>query len=145
MENIMSYKRKIAALAIVVACTAASAASATPTWPAKILGTWKGVSNQTSVVLRVTSQTGAGKCQDIVGTLQNVRGATDSIYGYYCPSSGAIEFRRFGSGASAAYQAYTGSLNQNYAGAPHLLIAGTFSQYNPSYGPLGQYSFSFIN
>jgi uncharacterized protein (DUF2147 family) len=146
MENIMPYKCKIAALAIVAASTAASAASAaTPTWPAKILGTWKGVSNQTAVVLKVTTQTGAGKCQDIAGTLQNVRGGTDSIYGYYCPSSGAIEFRRFSTAFSASYQTYNGSLNQNYAGAPHLLIGGTFSQYILAFGPLGQYSFSFIN
>ncbi len=142
----MSNKRKIAALAIVAACTAASAASATTaSWPAKIVGTWKGMSNQTSVVLKVTSQTGAGKCQDIQGTLQNARGETDTIYGYYCPGSGAIEFRRFASDYSAAYQTYTGSLNQNYAGAPHLLIAGTFSQYITAFGPLGQYSFSLIN
>jgi hypothetical protein len=146
METIMSCKRKIVALAIMVACTAASAASAvTPSWPGKIVGAWKGVSNQTSVVLRITGQTGAGKCQDISGTLQNVHGGTDSIYGYYCPSSGAIEFRRFSSAFSAAYQVYTGSLNQFNAGAPHLLIAGTFSQYITAFGPLGQYSFSLIN
>jgi hypothetical protein len=142
----MSHKTRIAALAMTIACAAASAASAvTPSWPAKIVGTWKGLSNETSVVLKITAQTGSGKCQDITGTLQNVRGETDTIYGYYCPSSGAIEFRRFASGYNAAYQTYNGSLNQSNAGAPHLLIGGTFSQYIPAFGPLGQYSFSLIN
>ncbi len=142
----MVNRSRIAALAIVAACAAASSASAvTPTWPAKVVGVWRGVSNQTSVILKVTSQTGAGKCQDIVGTLQNVGGGTDDIYGYYCPSSGAIEFRRFSPVFSAAIQVYNGSLNQNFAGAPHLLIAGTFSQYELAEGPLGQYSFSLTN
>jgi uncharacterized protein (DUF2147 family) len=146
MEYPMSYKRQIAALAIAVACTAASAASAvTPSWPAKIVGTWKGLSNQTSVILKITGQTGSGRCQDITGTLQNVRGGTDTIYGYYCPYSGNIEFRRFSSAYNPAYQAYNGSLNQANAGAPHLLIAGVFSQYILAYGPLGQYSFSLTN
>jgi len=139
----MSHKTRIAALAMTIACAAASAASAvTPSWPAKVTGTWKGLSNETSVVLKITAQTGSGKCQDITGTLQNVGAETTTVYGYYCPSSGGIEFRRFGTTGGAAFQAYNGSLNQANAGAPHMLIAGTFSQYNPAYGPLGQYSFS---
>jgi hypothetical protein len=142
----MSYKSKIAALAIVAACAAATNASAaTASWPAKIIGTWKGLANQTKIVVKVTTQTGTGKCQDIVGTLQNVGGGTDTIYGYYCPSSGAVEFRRFSTAFSAAIQVYNGSLNQANAGAPHLFMAGTFSQYELAEGPLGQYSFSVFN
>ncbi len=142
----MSYRSKIAALAVTLACAAATNASAAgPNWPAKILGTWKGMSNQTSVVLKVATQAGSGKCQDITGTLQNVGGGTDSIFGYYCPSSGAVEFRRFSTAFSAAIQVYTGSLNQANAGAPHLFMAGAFSQYELAEGPLGQYSFSLFN
>jgi hypothetical protein len=145
MEFLMVYKRSIAALAIVASCAVASAASAaTPSWPVKIIGTWKGQSNQTPIVVQITAQTGAGKCQDITGTLQNVGGGTDSIYGYYCPGSGAVEFRRFSTAFSAAIQVYGGSLNQVNAGAPHTFMAGTFSQYELAEGPLGQYSFSLI-
>jgi hypothetical protein len=143
MENIMFYKGRIAALAIVVACAASSSASAAiATWPGRIIGIWKGQANQTSVVLHVLTQTGAGKCQDITGTLLNVGGGTDNIYGYYCPGSGAVEFRRFSASFTAAIQVYSGYLNQANAGAPSIFMAGTFSQYNLSDGPLGQYSFS---
>jgi hypothetical protein len=134
---------KVATLAIVAVCAAASAASAvTPSWPAKITGTWKGQSNQTSVVLKITTQAGSGKCQDITGSLQNVGGGTDTIYGYYCPTSGAVEFRRFSSAFAAAIQVYNGNLNQANAGAPVVFMAGSFGQYELAEGPLGQYSFS---
>jgi hypothetical protein len=137
---------KITALAIVVACAAASTASAaTPSWPKSIIGSWSGLANQTQVVLTVTSETGPGKCQNIAGTLQNVGGGTDSIQGYYCPATGAVEFRRFSTAFTQAIQVYNGNLNQAHAGAPHLFMAGTFSQYVLAEGPLGQYSFSVFN
>jgi hypothetical protein len=134
--------RPIAALAIVAGCFAASGASATAVWPASIVGTWSGISNQTSVVLTVTSQGTSGKCRSISGTMQNVGGGTTDIAGYYCPSSGAVEFLRLPTNSSVAFQVYNASVNQAHAHAPHLMIAGSFAQYNQSYGPLGQYSFS---
>jgi hypothetical protein len=137
---------QLAALAMVAACAAASGASAaTPNWPASIVGTWNGMSNQTQIVVTVTAQSGSGKCQSITGTLQNVGGGTDTILGYYCPTTGAVEFRRFSSAFAQAIQVYNGNLNQAHAGAPHLFMAGTFSQYVLAEGPLGQYSFSVFN
>lgn len=141
----MSYKSYIAALAIIATCANASSASAaTASWPAKIVGTWQGWSNQTPIVLTISTQAGTGKCQDITGTLQNVGGGTNAIDGYYCPSSGAVEFRRFSTSFAAAIQVYTGSLNQANAGAPKIFMAGTFGQYELAEGPLGQYSFSVV-
>ncbi len=123
----MFFKRQIAVLAILAGCAAASGASAaTAVWPTSIVGTWKGMSNQTAITLTITSQTAGGKCQMIAGTLTNVGGGANNILGQ-------------------AYQVYNASVNQNHAGAPHLMIAGTFGQYSLAYGPLGQYSFSVFN
>jgi hypothetical protein len=127
MESLMFFKRQIAVLAILAGCAAASGASAaTAVWPTSIVGTWKGMSNQTAITLTITSQTAGGKCQMIAGTLTNVGGGANNILGQ-------------------AYQVYNASVNQNHAGAPHLMIAGTFGQYSLAYGPLGQYSFSVFN
>jgi hypothetical protein len=135
-----------AALAMAALCAAAPGASAAgPNWPSSIVGTWNGLSNQTPIVVTITAQAGTGKCQNITGTLQNVGGGTDSIQGYYCPTTGAVEFRRFSSAFSQAIQVYNGNLNQAHAGAPHLFMAGSFSQYVLAEGPLGQYSFSVFN
>jgi hypothetical protein len=142
----MFFKRQIAVLAILAGCAAASGASAaTAVWPTSIVGTWKGMSNQTAITLTITSQTAGGKCQLIAGTLTNVGGGANNILGYYCPSSGNVEFLREPLNSNQAYQVYNASVNQNHAGAPHLMIAGTFGQYSLAYGPLGQYSFSVFN
>ncbi len=139
----MFRKHKIAAAAMIAGCAAASAASAaTASWPTSVVGTWKGVSNQTPVVVTITSQTAGSKCQVIAGTMANTGSAAIAIDGYYCPSSGAIEFLRLPTDSAVAFQVYNGSLNQANAGAPHIFMAGSFGQYNPAYGPLGQYSFS---
>ncbi len=142
----MFFQRQIAVWAILAGCAAASGASAaTPYWPASIVGSWKGLSNQTSVVLTISSQTAGGKCQLISGTMTNVGAETTNVYGYYCPSSGAVEFLRYPTNSNAAFQVYNATINQAHAGAPHLLIAGSFGQYAQAYGPLGVYSFSVIN
>lgn len=134
--------RQIAALAIVASCAAASAASAaTAQWPTSIVGTWTGLSNQSQIVLTVSTQTAGGKCQAIAGTIKEVSdGSIGNMLGYYCPGSGAVEFMRYPTNSNVAFQAYNAQLNQANAGAPQLFIGGTFSQYSLTYGPLGQYS-----
>src|SRR5271156_3787940 len=67
METSMFKLRQIAALAIVAGCVAASGASAKAVWPKSIVGTWNGTSNQTSIVLTVSTQTAGGDCQSISG------------------------------------------------------------------------------
>ena len=139
----MFYKRQTAALAIVAGCLATSAASASGAWPANIVGTWSGLSNQTQIVLTVSSQTAGGKCQLISGTIQDVPGNfTGPMSGYYCPSSGAVEFLRYATGGNEPFQVYNANLSQSPAPKRigGLMMAGTFSQYSLAYGPLGQYS-----
>jgi hypothetical protein len=139
--------RQIATLAIVVGCLGASAASAKPNWPASIVGyTWTGVANQSLILVNVSSQTPGGKCQSIAGTVQDhATGAIDNLSGYYCPSTGAVEFLRIPQGSNVAYQAY--NLNLSQVPPPKnigsLLMSGTFSQYSLTYGPLGQFSVYF--
>jgi hypothetical protein len=136
---------KIAALATVGVCLAVSAASAkTSDWPASIVGTWEGISNLTPVILTVTTQTAGGKCQSISGTLNNANSnVVNPILGYYCPDSGAVEFLRYPTNSSVAFQVYTANLAQvPLPKHTSLLMGGQFGQYSLAYGPLGQFSFA---
>jgi hypothetical protein len=140
--------RQIAALAIVAGCVTASAASAADAWPANVVGTWSGLSNQSPIVLTVSTQTAGGKCQSISGTIYDVNGGfTGDMAGYYCPSSGAVEFLRYPTGSSVAFQVYSASLSQSHPPKHDggIMMAGTFGQYSQAYGPLGQYSFSLFH
>ncbi len=144
----MSYKHPVAALAIAALCLAATGASAATSWPANIVGSWSGLSDQSPIVVTVSTQTAGGKCQAISGTIEDVNGGfTGNMTGYYCPSSGAVEFLRYPTGSNVAFQVYSGSLSQskppkNDGG---LMMAGSFAQYSQAYGPLGQYSFSLFH
>lgn len=131
------------ACAMMVAC--ATGASADSAWPVNIVGTWSGISNQSPIVVTVSSQSVGVKCDYISGTLLDVNGGfTDVINGYYCPSSGALQFLRYPTGGNVAFQVYNGNLSQANPprGVGGILMGGSFGQYNQSYGPLGQYSFS---
>ncbi len=145
----MSITRKIGALAILAACAGSSAASAaTPVWPTNIVGTWTGQSNLSQIVLTVSSQGSGGKCVSISGTVKDVAtAAVGNMLGYYCPSSGAVEFLRYPTSSNVAFQVYAASLSQKPVpkGVHGLLMGGTFGQYSLTYGPLGQYSFSLTN
>jgi hypothetical protein len=139
--------RQIAALAIVTGCLTTSGAFASGAWPGNIVGTWKGLSNQSPIVLTVSTQTAGGKCQAISGTIYDVNGGfTGNMGGYYCPSSGAVEFLRFPTSSNVAFQVYTANLCQSPAPKRigGFMMAGTFGQYSLSYGPLGQYSVSLF-
>jgi len=144
----MHYKNQIAALAIIAGCLTASAAGAVEVWPTKIVGTWKGLSNQSPIILTVTAQTPGGKCQGITGTIYDVNGNfTGSMAGYYCPGSGTAQFLRYPTGSNVAFQVYTANLSQSPVakGVGGLLMGGTFGQYSQAYGPLGQYSFALTH
>jgi hypothetical protein len=138
----MSNKHLLTACAMLVACAGGAHASA---WPAKIVGTWKGLGNQSPIILTVSTQSIGSKCDDISGTVTDVNGGfTGNMLGYYCPSSGALQFLRFPTGANVPYQVYNGSVSQANPppGVKGVLMGGSFGQYNLTYGPLGQYSFS---
>jgi hypothetical protein len=139
----MSNKLFLAACAMLVA--SASAASADSAWPGKIIGTWKGVSNQSPIILTVSTQSSGRMCDYISGTIQDVNGGfTGPMDGYYCPSSGALQFLRYPTGGNVPFQVYNGAVSQADppAGVKGILMGGSFGQYSLSYGPLGQYSFS---
>jgi hypothetical protein len=138
----MSNKHFLTACALLVA--SATGAMADSPWPAKITGTWKGLSNQSPIVLTVSTQTTGAKCDNIAGTIHDVNGHfTGNMAGYYCPSSGTLQFLRYPANSTVAFQVYSASVSQ--AMPPQgegILMGGVFSQYSTSYGPLGQYSFS---
>jgi hypothetical protein len=139
----MLNKHLLTACAMLVAC--ASGAHADSAWPAKIVGTWKGLSNQSSIILTVSTQSIGKKCDDISGTIQDVTGGfTSAMEGYYCPSSGTLQFLRYPTGGNVAFQVYDGSVSQANPpqGVKGILMGGSFGQYSQSFGPLGQYSFS---
>jgi hypothetical protein len=57
-----------------------------------------------------------------------------------------VEFLRYPTNSSVAFQVYTANLSQKPAPKGQgLLMGGVFGQYSLSYGPLGQYSFSLVN
>jgi hypothetical protein len=131
------------ACAILVGC--ATGASANPGWPLKITGTWRGTANQSPIVLTVTTQTtGTTLCDNINGTVKDVNGGfTGNMIGFYCPSSGALEFMRYPTGGNVPYQVYSGNMSQANppAGIGGVMVGGTFSQYSTTFGPLGQSTF----
>jgi hypothetical protein len=146
----MSQKSQGMACASLLGCALATGASAAhPKWPAKIVGTWTGMSNQSPLVLTVSGQTtGTSLCDNIAGTIQDVDGGfTGNMIGFYCPSSGTVEFLRYPSGSNVPYQAYNGNLSQTEppAGVKGIPMGGSFGQYSTAFGPLGQASFSFTN
>lgn len=145
----MSYKTLLMACAILAGGAAATGASANPSWPSKILGSWNGIANQSPIVLNVTSQTtGKTVCDNISGTIQDVNGGfTGNMIGYYCPSSGAVEFLRYPSGSNVPFQVYSGNLSQAHppAGTHGIIMGGAFGQYSTTFGPLGQAGFSLKN
>ena len=140
-------KHLLTACALLVAC-ATGASAATTAWPGSIVGTWTGTSNQSPIVLTVSTQSSGGKCDYISGTVQDVNGGfTGNMDGYYCPSSGALQFLRYATGANVPFQVYDGSVSQTHPprGVHGILMGGSFGQYSQSFGPLGQYSFSLTN
>src|ERR1700761_1671972 len=132
--------------AMLLAC--ATGANADHAWPPKIDGTWQGVSNQSPVILTISTQTTGRNCNNIAGTFKDLNSnTTGNVLGYYCPSSGAFQFLRYPTSGNVPCQVYTGSLSQAHPprGVKGILMGGVFSQYNTSYGALGPSSFSLTN
>jgi hypothetical protein len=123
--------KTLAILAVATASLAAGAAQAAQQWPASIVGNWAALSNQTSLTVSITSQSGGATCNQIAGTI-----GSDTLLGYYCPGSGRFNFLRSNS-PSGTYQAYTGNLSENVAG--NVVMTGTFADYIDS--PQGEFSF----
>ena len=108
------------------------------TWPASVVGSWRGVANQTPIRLDITSQDPAGKCKAIKGTMNNEpSGGASNIQGFYCPESGRITFARKDTSSNDTFQFYSGNLSD--AGEV-LRIGGIFAEINmPEH--MGEYNF----
>jgi hypothetical protein len=108
------------------------------TWPASVVGSWRGVANQTTVKLEITNQDPTGKCKAIKGTMSNDPSGGDSnIQGFYCPESGRLSFVRKDTASNDAFQSYSANLSD--AGAV-LRVGGTFAELNMT-DHLGEYNF----
>jgi hypothetical protein len=108
------------------------------TWPANVVGTWRGIANQTTIKLEIASQDPAGKCKAIKGTLSNVpSGGESNIQGFYCPESGRISFVRKDLKSNDTFQSYSGNLADS---GDVQRIGGTFAELNMQ-DHLGEYNF----
>ena len=125
-------------LAVLFACTLFGwAGSARAQWPASVVGSWSGISDQATVLLTITSQAN-GNCGFIAGTMQvTAGGKSDAIDGFYCPASGRIGFVRTQNGFLKFYSGNTSTDGS----AP--FIAGNFAQEQSGSGapPLTEWTF----
>lgn len=110
-------------------------ASADP-WPPSVIGSWNVHANQSSLVMKISSQGGTGNCRAILGTIQDLASpAIGNVEGFYCPFSGRISFVRKDPRTNLTFQTWTGNLSDP---GTKLLIGGTFT--SPSYNA-GEYGF----
>jgi hypothetical protein len=125
--------------ATAAACLALSAGSAMAAWPTSVVGTWNAMANQSPLTLAITSQGTTGGCRAIAGTIADtVGGQSNTIQGFYCPSSGRLQFLRNNSSTNDTFQVYTANVSIT---GTHLYIGGTFAE-DQQVGALGEYNFS---
>jgi hypothetical protein len=126
--------RKLALAVAVAAQLVAATASAAP--PVSVIGNWSILGNQSFGQLIVTAQGAAGTCRAIVGTA-----FANPMQGFYCPSTGRIQFLRKNPANNDTIQIYTGNVGDFVAGLP-MRMAGTFTSQNTAIGgALGEYNF----
>lgn len=116
------------------------AAQAMAAPPPSAIGSWRGVANQTAVLIVITGQAGNAACKSIGGTMQNLpSGGASNILGWYCPATGRISFQRMSLANNDALQAYVGNIGDD---AATDRMAGTFSAYPVAGAGLnGEYPF----
>lgn len=130
-------QKRMALLAGTAGLGIAAQAMAAP--PPSVVGTWRGVANQTQVQIVINAQA-AGVCGTIRGTMQNLpAGGVSNVLGWYCPSTGRISFERVNPANNDALQAYVGNVADD---ASVDRMAGTFSAYPVAgAGANGEYPF----
>lgn len=125
------------------AALASGAASAAP--PANLGGTvWTIQINRDVNQLEITSQGGPGApgsatCRFINGTF-----GVANIRGWYCPSTGRIQFVHKNAGSGNAERVFTGNLSDDVPGQ-RLYMGGTMTVLDAAFGDLGEYNFSASN
>jgi hypothetical protein len=137
------------ALVVLAVCVAAQlyADAALADFPANVVGRWRVRINQEVDTLVIASQGGAinGICRRIVGyfPLQN-QDDGPPIRGFYCPTTGRIQFVHSNLNSNLALRVFTGNLLDRVEGQVDH-IGGTFTvlytAVPPPFGPLGEYGF----
>jgi hypothetical protein len=96
-------------------------------WPASVVGVWSMSANQSGLTLTISTQKGSGTCKVITGTLVDVFNGNQSntIQGFYCPTSGRIHFLRIDTTTGQTFQVFAGNLS--YPGSP-TYMAGNFAE-----------------
>ena len=130
------YSAAAATIALLLSCAAAEAAQK---WPTSLVGyVGVGQSNETSLTVKVYTQSSTGTCRTIAGVMFDWNSTRiDAIDGFYCPSSGRVSFTRRAPGQQAAFQTYLGNVSET---AENVAMAGTFAE-NANLGALGEYPF----
>jgi hypothetical protein len=125
--------------ALVLAMVAGFSVFAVASRPSSIVGTWRGVADQTTVSLVITTQGTTGTCKQITGTLNNVSGGGESnIQGFYCPGTGRVSFVRKDVGNNETFQSYSGNVSDT---GTTLRMAGVFAELS-EVRQLGEYNFA---
>lgn len=138
------------ALVVLAVCIAAQlyADVALAAFPTSVVGTWRVRINHEVDTLVIESQGGPinGRCRRIVGyfPLQN-QDDGPPIHGFYCPTTGRMQFVHSNLDSLLAVRVFTGNLTDQVEGQPDR-IGGTFTvlytAVPPPFGPLGEYGFS---
>ena len=115
----------------------ASAAVADP--PANVVGTWTMQVNQDVEEFIIENQGASGKCKRILGHI-NVS-AEPRLIGWYCPSTGRIEFLHNNASTKATVRTFTGNVSDSVEGVPDKM-AGTVAIIDRAFGALGERNFS---
>jgi hypothetical protein len=137
------------AFVVLAVCIAAQlyADAALAAFPTNVVGTWRVRINQELDTLVIASQGGAinGRCRRIVGyfPLQN-QDDGPPIHGFYCPTTGRIQFVHSNLDSNVAVRVFTGNLLDQVEGQRDRM-GGTFTvlytAVPPPFGPLGEYGF----
>ncbi len=116
----------------------AGVALAGENWPTSIVGTWNGISGESTIVITITTQAPTGRCRPVTGTFFNPNDQiTDNLVGFYCPATGRLHFNRVDRSTNSTYQDYSGNLSD--INTP-LYMAGVFAAVNGA-PYVGEYSF----
>jgi hypothetical protein len=132
-----------AAIAIGLGSSLCGSAAYADGWPINIQGSWSVTANQNAPgIISITQNTSTLNCQPISGTIAaQTSWAASTIKGFYCPTSGRINFVRIYNGTTV--QSFQGNLSAA-AGSNVLYMGGTFSILDTQGGSLGEYNFSAV-
>jgi len=131
-------KKPLQCLAAAAAMTlVAGGAAMAQAYPTGIVGTWTIKANNTHpFTFTVSSQSTDSPCAQIAGTM-----STDTIAGYYCPTTGAVSFLRNSGSSGATFQVFTGNLS---SAAKKTYLTGSFSNFAGG-DDTGSYGFMAYN